>query len=328
MFEHHPHRSALLVICMVPLALACTQAEAPSSTGPEAPAMVAMMTLQPMAPSPKAAPAQPKIDTEAPTELDVPFVPADDAGVPARKGGEAAQQPDQTPFPTTVGQLIESKPCSTAITTRLSAQLAAQMNCIKPGTFSRIDNIDNVRLGQAANPFMQSAAARALAEVAGSQPEQTFTVNSSWRSLVQQHVLKRWEGTCGIRVAADPGTSHHESGLAIDVPKSVTKAFRKTLRQKGWVWYCDDTNAGRWAGCRDVPHHTFKKGHDVRTLSVQAFQMLWNRAHPDDLLPVTGFYGPMTARRINDSPLAGFDTGTTCSEPLTLRARDEAAAAP
>ncbi len=308
-------------LLLLAFGLSACDAEAPprgARATVEPPALAAMLTV-PLARAPEALPAPKSTREEVPAALDVPFVFADDPGEPSNKGRAVEPQPDQSPLPMTVEDLVSSRLCSTDMTTRLSAQLAAQVNCIAPGTFSRIDDIPNVHLNQAANPFLQSGAARALRKVAGDLPDQTFSVNSTWRSIVQQHVLKRWEGTCGIRIAADPGTSHHESGRAIDVPREVTKAWRHKLNERGWVWYCDETNKGRWAGCRDVPHHTYIRGRDIREISVKAFQILWNRAHPEDPLPETGTYGPMTARRIDMAPLAGFDTGTTCSAPLTLR---------
>ncbi|MEO1273616.1 MAG: M15 family metallopeptidase, partial [Myxococcota bacterium] len=189
----------------------------------------------------------------------------------------------------TVGELVERRTCSTELTEGLNIQLAAQMNCIRPGFFEPVNDVGNLDLGPAANPFLQAPAAQALREAASADPEAALTINSSWRSVAQQHILKRWKGSCGIRVVADPGTSHHESGLAIDVPTETTRDFRSHLKREGWVWYCDATNKGRAKGCRDRPHYTYKRsGEDLRSLNVLAFQKLWNHAHPDDTIKETG----------------------------------------
>lgn len=221
----------------------------------------------------------------------------------------------------TVGELIRKRKCSTAPTRALNIQLAAQMNCLKPDFFEPIDGIENVRLDPAANPFLQRPAAEALAKVAGERPDTEFTINSSWRSVAQQHILKRWQGSCGVRIAADPGTSHHESGLAIDVKNQTTDAFRKQLKRGGWQWYCDRTNRGRFRGCSDPPHHTFRGGRDLRSLNVLAFQKLWNHANPDDPISETGRYNSATAKRLDKTPLAGFTAGPTCqpTNPLLVR---------
>ncbi len=303
-----------------PAALPALPAPA-APAAPMAPAAPAALPALPAAPAPAAgvAPAsfspQPAPPTAPKVELkpiDKPFKPT---RVDAQTDPEAKtprRQPDQLPTPLTVGDLIEARHCSTALTTRLSAQLAAQMNCIKSDIFSSITDIPNVRLDQAANPFIQSRAARALRHIASTRPNKTFHINSSWRSVVQQHVLKGWEGSCGIRIAADPGTSNHESGLAIDVPWETTRDFKKSLKRNNWLWYCEEYGNGRRKGCKDVPHHTFQGGRDVRRLSVKAFQMLWNNAHPNDRIKVNGVYDKATARRINKAPLEGFAAGTTC----------------
>lgn len=213
----------------------------------------------------------------------------------------------------TVGELVERRTCSTELTYPLNIQLAAQMNCIRPGFFEPVSDVGNLDLGPAANPFLQAPAAQALREAADERPEVTLSLNSSWRSVAQQHILKRWKGSCGIRVVADPGTSHHESGLAIDVPTETTRDFRDHLKREGWVWYCDATNGGRTRGCRDRPHYTYKRsGEDLRSLNVLAFQKLWNHAHPDDPIQESGHYNRATARRLDKAPLEGFAAGPTC----------------
>ncbi len=213
-----------------------------------------------------------------------------------------------------VGQLIDRWACSTAPTMPLNAQIADQMNCIEGGFFERIDDISNVSLGSAANPFLQGEAARALRRAAASSPGSTFVINSSWRSVVQQYVLDSWEGSCGISIAATPGRSNHESGLAIDVPLSTTTSFRSALRDNGFRWYCDANSGGTSSGCRDTPHHDYRAGGtDLRTRAVLAFQQLWNHAHPEDQIGEDGQFGPQTAARIRRAPLAGFASGSTCS---------------
>ena len=123
----------------------------------------------------------------------------------------------------TVGELSRSGACSTAPAGPLTRQIAAELACLEPNTFVRIDDIDNVTLGAAANPFLQPAAASAMEAAARSR---SLTVNSTWRSVAQQYLLKSWEGRCGIRLAASPGRSNHESGLAIDVDNYASQAVR------------------------------------------------------------------------------------------------------
>lgn len=216
----------------------------------------------------------------------------------------------------TVGQLVSARTCSTGLTSPLNIQVAQEMACISPSKFEAITGISNVELGAGANPFLQAGAAQALRRVAASNPGATFTINSSWRSTAQQYILKRWEGSCGIGVAASPGRSNHESGLAVDVSSGTTNAFAGALRREGFVWYCDRTNRGRAAGCRDTPHWEYGRGENLSALSIQAFQRLWNRANPSDRISEDGIYGNNTASRLARAPLSGFSTGTSCGSTV------------
>ena len=47
-------------------------------------------------------------------------------------------------------------------------------------------------------------------------------------------------------------------------------------------------------------------------LDVKAFQRLWNRNHPEDVISVDGAYGPQTEARMKLSPAAGFPKGAIC----------------
>lgn len=208
----------------------------------------------------------------------------------------------------TVGQLVRNRGCSTGPSQPLNVQIADEINCIRDDLFENINDIPNLRFGAGANTFLQRNAAQSLRRVLARRPGSTMTLNSSWRSPVQQYILKRWEGSCGIGVAASPGRSNHESGLAIDIPLS----FTSELRAEGWVWYCTRYNGGRSSGCRDIPHWDYTNGVDVRRLGVRAFQRLWNKANPGDRIAEDGLYGAQTAARIERAPISGFSTGTTC----------------
>ena len=48
-------------------------------------------------------------------------------------------------------------------------------------------------------------------------------------------------------------------------------------------------------------------------MDVMAFQRLWNRNHPEDIIAEDGDYGPATAARIERSPADGFPRGPTCA---------------
>jgi 3D (Asp-Asp-Asp) domain-containing protein len=47
-------------------------------------------------------------------------------------------------------------------------------------------------------------------------------------------------------------------------------------------------------------------------VDVKAFQRLWNRNNPSDLIEEDGIWGPMTEARMKKSPAAGFAIGAQC----------------
>lgn len=60
----------------------------------------------------------------------------------------------------------------------------------------------------------------------------------------------------------------------------------------------------------------------MRALGLRAFGRLWNRAHPDDPIPVDGRFSKRTAARMRRAPLSGFPTGTTCGQSLPMAHSD------
>ena len=204
---------------------------------------------------------------------------------------------------TTVGQVARTA-CSTAGVRPLSEQLLAEVECLRPGTLSRIDNIANVSLGAGALPKMNSAAATALRNtVAGGG---TMSVSSTTRATAQQYVLYYWyaNGRCTsvVSLAARPGRSNHESGVALDVPAYGTWKSRLTAR--GFTWL----------GSSDPVHFDYRGAGavDIRPLAVKAFQRLWNRNHPNDRIAEDGVWGPATSSRMDRSPAGGFAIGPQC----------------
>jgi hypothetical protein len=239
--------------------------------------------------------------------------PSDDAGPSfGDTGGDAAMGTEcfgvaSTSMALTVDQAVAAGGCSTAVAEPLSLQLVDEINCIAPGTMSRIDGIAGLSLGSAVIPWLQTAAANGLHDAVvahgGSLP-----LNSALRTLPQQLMLYRWYqmGLCGITLAATPGTSPHESGLAIDT--SDYTAWRTALESHGWTWH----------GSGDLVHFDYTAGGTVSLggQSVLAFQRLWNRNHPGDTIAEDGAYGPQTESRLRMSPTEGFPIGPSCGAPM------------
>lgn len=206
----------------------------------------------------------------------------------------------------TIDDAVAAGGCSTAVVRELSEQLIAEIQCLAPGSMARIDDISGLSLGSAASPWLQTPARNGLA-AAVADGGGGLSLNSTLRTLPQQLMLYRWysRDMCGITLAASPGTSPHESGLAIDT--SEYSAWRAELEDNGW----------RWHGSGDLPHFDYVGGgtRDLEGLSVLAFQRLWNRNHPGDAIAEDGDYGPQTEARLRMSPTDGFAIGARCDEP-------------
>ncbi|MCC5610130.1 M15 family metallopeptidase [Nostoc sp. CHAB 5834] len=102
---------------------------------------------------------------------------------------------------------------NTSIVNGLSQQLIYQINLIVPDALVSFDDLD-VELGDAAYPFVPPAAKQAL-QRAIERRGVTLKVNSAYRTLAQQMLLFNWRASNSNPVAA-PGTSNHQSGLALD----------------------------------------------------------------------------------------------------------------
>lgn len=132
-----------------------------------------------------------------------------------------------------------------------------------------------------------------------------MTINSAFRTVAQQYLLYAWyqQGRCGIGLAAIPGNSNHEQGLAVDIDDNG-----------GWNSYM--TKQGfQWFGNADPVHFDYVGGGAVnqKGFDVEAFQRLWNRNHANDTIAVDGSYGPETEKRLVQSPIGGFKIGAICN---------------
>jgi hypothetical protein len=200
-----------------------------------------------------------------------------------------------------VGDFVSST-CTTAAVAPLSRQVAEEMLCITPGVVVELSEANGISFSSnAVLPFMEATAGEKLKLAA---KEQKIILNSGFRTVVQQYLLKKWHqrGRCGILAAASPGRSNHESARAIDVAN--VGAARSALNRHGW----DDPLP------RDPVHFEFLDSPDMRGLDVHAFQRLWNRNNKGDQIAEDGDYGSATAERINRAPAAGFPIGA-CEDP-------------
>jgi N-acetylmuramoyl-L-alanine amidase len=193
----------------------------------------------------------------------------------------------------------------------LSLQIIAEMNLLIPNVLVSAEDL-NVVVSASVNLFLQPAAKEVLRRAIRARGGAVLSINSAYRTVAQQHMLRTFYemGRSGISLAAKPGLSNHEDGLALDIsvrtPDNPNQdadfvVWRAALEAEGWDWL----------GIQDPFHFTYAGTgvrDDIGDIGVQAFQQLWNKQNPNDQMKVDGLFGPQTAARMNQSPAEGFKT--------------------
>ncbi|HVK85673.1 MAG TPA: D-alanyl-D-alanine carboxypeptidase family protein [Kofleriaceae bacterium] len=192
--------------------------------------------------------------------------------------------------------------CTTAVVIGLSRQIADEVACSQPGALAGFEPGGNLTFtSNAVLPYLAPAAKAALANVTSTY---SIQVNSSFRTVAQQYLLYRWyqQGRCGITAAATPGRSNHQSGRALDIANYSSRIT--AMRNAGWTHL----------GANDPVHFDHLASADIRGEDVRAFQRLWNRNHPEDMIGEDGVYGPDTEARLSQAPATGFPIGASCGQ--------------
>jgi hypothetical protein len=205
----------------------------------------------------------------------------------------------------TVADVIDDG-CSTSVVIGLSRQIADEVGCMAPDTLVTLAEGDGITFsGSAVLPYLTPEARTDLYAAVAARGG-TLQINSAYRTVVQQYLLYRWyqQGRCGITAAATPGGSNHESGRALDVGNYGD--WIAALGAHGWSHSVPG----------DPVHFDHLASPDLRGMDVHAFQRLWNRNHPEDLIAEDGDYGPQTEARLRAAPTEGFATGTCADDPV------------
>jgi len=194
------------------------------------------------------------------------------------------------------------KSCSTDGLGPISRQVASRLiesvnSANHPGAV--LDITEHVQIiGPTTLPYLQKSAALALIAAINEFGRQPKLVHAL-RVLPQQYAVSFWyqHRACGIPLAAAPGTSPHERGVAIDL--NDWQDWIPVLRRHGWIW----------RGEADKPHFNFHgpSDPDFGHYGIRAFQELWNRHNPGDLLSEDGGIGPKTLDRLMLSPVTGWE---------------------
>ena len=231
------------------------------------------------------------------------------AAAPDPIGEEGVDGPEPTGdrgdavSPATVAEAV-TQTCTTASIRGLSEQIIAEGNCLEPGAYAEVPSLPNLAMSDNVFPYLEEPARDALVATLKASPSKQMTVASMLRTIAQQYLLYRWyqTGRCGIGLAAKPGASNHETGLAFDIAE--TSSWRSSLQAHGF----------HWLGSKDPPPYDYAgagagsyKGGDV-----EAFQRLWNRNHPEDPIAEDGAWGPQTEARMKKAPAKGFAKGAQC----------------
>ncbi len=202
-----------------------------------------------------------------------------------------------------IDKMIQVSVVDTGCVSGLSRQIIAQMNTLQTSILVNFESLPGLNITPAPhlNFYLQAGAKESLRAAlrAGTaqQPNLRMTINSAYRTVAQQHILYRifQQAPRLIPQAAKPGNSNHENGLAIDV--NNYNAWKPYLLANGW----------NCLGGNDPVHFFENNGRtDVDDLGVKAFQTLWNRFNPNDLMTVDGKFGAQTAAKMDRCPLGGF----------------------
>ncbi|GET41870.1 peptidoglycan-binding protein [Microseira wollei] len=220
----------------------------------------------------------------------------------------AAEQGDAEPRGPWSGLIKDAPGCSTEIVNGLSQQLIHQVNAISGNLLVPFDDLDNLELGPAAWPFLIPPAKEALGKAIQDRGTK-LKVNSAYRTLPQQYLLFKWGNGCGYPIVAKPGTSNHQSGIAIDIDDPG--GWRPYLSKYGWVWL----------GEKDPPHFDYKGAgtQDLRSSATLAFQKLWNKNNPNQKITEDGAYGNQVQGCLNQTLAKGFEMAPWDDHPRTMR---------
>ncbi|MGZ3450993.1 MAG: M15 family metallopeptidase [Polyangiales bacterium] len=220
---------------------------------------------------------------------------------------KAAKTPTST---NSVEDAIARGGCASRPVLGLSQQIAEEVaRCVRPGMFVQVPS--GGALTNAADlGYLEKPAADALSKALRARPGHTLHVSSMYRTIAQQYFLFR-RASCFPAVAS-PGRSNHETGIAVDVSDPDNSTWKSALEAEGF----------HWLGSFDRFHFDYKGAGSVDTRGddVKAFQRLWNRNHPDDVIGEDGVWGAETEKRLKAAPASGFAIGVpdTCAAAETI----------
>ncbi|KAG2440738.1 hypothetical protein HXX76_003595 [Chlamydomonas incerta] len=227
-------------------------------------------------------------------------------------GGGSAVVPQKSPPPPpppscTLGSVLAKRsPCVTSVALGLTKQIAAEMKAMGVPAMSELaGHTANVKCKEGGCFDMLQASALDSLIAITTKAKRVIELQSAFRSTAQQYLLYKWKelGICNQKYGVNlPGTSYHESGLAIDVDNPG--AWVTDLKNGGWQYpYPVEDNV----------HFEWRAGGlnqaavlEIAKTNLKAFQRLWNRNNPNDQIKVDGVYGDDSMARLNKAPCDGW----------------------
>jgi N-acetylmuramoyl-L-alanine amidase len=218
--------------------------------------------------------------------------------------------------------LSRCEECETSSVRGLDLQLIHQVNQIAPGLLVRIDDIPNLVLGRSVHPWVQKGMRDCLVKLFKRYPTLKLKINSAYRTIVGQALLFSHgeNDRCEIKIVSPPGRSNHNNASSFDIEnwaedhkdeKGVVRSIIDILEDFGFTWLGHRMN--------DKMHFDCDGCIDMRSISIKAFQYLWNYANPSDKLAVDGDYGQLVASRLRVAPIEGFPNLPPAYPPRILK---------
>ncbi len=132
-----------------------------------------------------------------------------------------------------------------------------------------------------------------------------ISISAAYRDVAMQYYSRWYVENCDANFnAAVPGTSNHQGGRAIDVV--AYNFWWNTLLEVGFEHPIpsDEPHFELTGDAQFVAEST-----ELQSLSVLAFERLWNRNHPEAPIAEDGLYDEATKAALGEAPVEGFTVG-------------------
>lgn len=132
-----------------------------------------------------------------------------------------------------------------------------------------------------------------------------ISISAAYRDVAMQYYSRWYVENCDANFnAAVPGTSNHQGGRAVDVV--AYNFWWNTLLEVGFEHPIpsDEPHFELTGDAQFVAEST-----ELQSLSVLAFERLWNRNHPEAPIVEDGVYDEATKAALGETPVEGFAVG-------------------